>query len=156
MQPVIRRYEASDLDAVISVFLRSVRGVASRDYDAGQIAAWAQVDRDVWSRRRLDRPTWVALIDSVIAGFIDLESSGHIDMLFVDPASQRRGVASALLDAVENAARGQRLAVLDTDASITARPFFERHGFQVIRSQDVALRGQWLTNFRMEKQLLAV
>ncbi|WP_255631358.1 GNAT family N-acetyltransferase [Caballeronia sp. dw_19] len=108
MQPVIRRYEAADLDAVISVFLRSVRGVASRDYDAGQIAAWAQVDRDVWSRRRLDRPTWVGLIDGVIAGFIDLESSGHIDMLFVDPASQRRGVASALLDAVENAARVQR------------------------------------------------
>ena len=65
MQPVIRRYEAADLDAVIGVFLRSVREVASRDYDAAQIAAWAQVDRDVWSRRRLDRPTWVALIDDV-------------------------------------------------------------------------------------------
>src|SRR5471032_1990719 len=153
MQPVIRRYESADLEAVMSVFLRSVRGVASRDYDAGQIAAWAQVDRDVWSRRRLDRPTWVALIDGVIAGFIDLEGSGHIDMLFVDPACQRRGVASVLLDTVENAARGQRLAVLDTDASITARPFFEKHGFQVVRSQDVALRGERLTNFRMEKQL---
>ena len=156
MQPVIRRYDAADLDAVIGVFLRSVREVASRDYDAGQIAAWAQADRDVWSRRRLERPTWVALLDDVIAGFIDLESSGHIDMLFVDPASQRKGVASALLDTVENAARGQRLAVLDTDASITARPFFEKHGFQVVRSQDVALRGQRLTNFRMEKHLIAV
>jgi len=156
MQPVIRRYEAPDLDAVMSVFLRSVRGVASRDYDAGQIAAWAQVDRDVWSRRRLDRPTWVALIDGVIAGFIDLEGSGHIDMLFVDPACQRRGVASVLLDTVENAARVQRLAVLDTDASITARPFFEKHGFQIVRSQEVALRGQRLTNFRMEKRFGAV
>ena len=156
MQPVIRRYVAADLDAVVSVFLRSVRGVASRDYDAGQIAAWAQVDRDVWSYRRLDRPTWVALIDDVIAGFIDLESSGHIDMLFVDPACQRRGVASALLDTVENAAHVQRLAVLDTDASITARPFFEKHGFRVVRSQDVALRGQRLTNFRMEKRFSAV
>jgi putative acetyltransferase len=156
MQPVIRRYEAADLDAVMSVFLRSVRGVASRDYDAGQIAAWAQVDRDVWSRRRLDRPTWVALIDGVIAGFIDLEGSGHIDMLFVDPACQRRGVASVLLDTVENAARVQRLAVLDTDASITARPFFEKHGFQIVRSQEVALRGQRLTNFRMEKRFGAV
>jgi putative acetyltransferase len=156
MQPVIRRYEAADLEAVMSVFLRSVRGVASRDYDAGQIAAWAQVDRDVWSYRRLNRPTWVALIDDVIAGFIDLESSGHIDMLFVDPACQRRGVASALLDTVENAAHVQRLAVLDTDASITARLFFEKHGFRVVRSQDVALRGQRLTNFRMEKRFSAV
>lgn len=156
MQPVIRRYEAADLDAVIGVFLRSVREVASRDYDADQIAAWAQVDRDVWLRRRLERPTWVALLADVIAGFIDLESSGHIDMLFVDPANPRKGVASALLDTVENAARKQRLALLDTDASITARPFFEKHGFQVVRSQDVALRGQRLTNFRMEKCLTAV
>src|SRR5471030_1444119 len=156
MQPVIRRYDAANLDAVIGVFLRSVREVASRDYDAGQIAAWAQADRDVWSRRRLERPTWVALLDDVIAGFIDLESSGHIDMLFVDPASQRRGVASALLGTVENAARVQRLAVLDTDASITARPFFEKHGFQIVRSQEVALRGQRLTNFRMEKRFGAV
>jgi len=156
MQPVIRRYEAADLDAVMSVFLRSVREVASRDYDAGQIAAWAQADRDVWARRRLDRPTWVALIDDVIAGFSDLESNGHIDMLFVDPARQRRGVASALLDTVENAARLQRLAIIDTDASITARPFFEKHGFQVVRSQEVALRGQRLTNFRMEKRFSAV
>ena len=156
MQPVIRRYVAADLDAVVSVFLRSVRGVASRDYDADQIAAWAQVDRNVWALRRLDRPTWVALVDSVIAGFIDLESNGHIDMLFVDAASQRGGVASALLDTVENAARVQRLAVLDTDASITARPFFEKHGFQVVRSRDVALRGQRLTNFRMEKRFSAV
>lgn len=124
MPPVIRRYEAADLDAVIGVFLRSVREVASRDYDAAQIAAWAQVDRDVWLRRRLDRPTWVALIDGLTAGFIDLQSDGHIDMLFVDPACQRRGVASALLATVEHAARAQRLAVLDTDASITARPFF--------------------------------
>jgi len=156
MQPVIRRYEAADLDTVIGVFLRSLREVASRDYDARQIAAWAQVDREVWSRRRLDRPTWVALIDNFIAGFTDLESDGHIDMLFVDPASQRRGVASALLDTVENAARVQGLAVLNTDASITARPFFEKHGFQVVRSQVVALRGQRLTNFRMEKRFSAV
>jgi putative acetyltransferase len=156
VQPVIRRYEAADLDAVMSVFLRSVRGVPSRDYDEGQIAAWAQVDRDAWARRRRDRPTWVALIDDVIAGFTDLESDGHIDMLFVDPACQRRGVASALLDKVEHAARAQRLAALHTDASITARPFFERRGFRVVRSQVVALRGQQLTNFRMEKRLIAV
>jgi putative acetyltransferase len=156
MQPVIRRYEATDLDAVIGVFLSSVREVASRDYDAGQIAAWAQADRDVWSRRRLDRPTWVALIGDAIAGFTDLQRDGYIDMLFVDPAWQRRGVASALLDTVECAAHVQRLAALDTDASITARPFFETHGFQVVRSQVVALRGQRLTNFRMRKRLSAV
>jgi putative acetyltransferase len=156
MQGVIRRYEATDLDAVIGVFLRSIREVASHDYDAGQIDAWAQADRAVWSRRRLDRPTWVAVIDETVAGFSDLECSGHIDMVFVHPEYLRMGVAAALLHEVERAARHQRLAALDTDASITARPFFEAQGFRVVRPQVVALRGQQLTNFRMEKRLIAV
>lgn len=156
MQPLIRRYEAADLDAVIGVFLRSIREIASHDYDAGQIDAWAQADRAVWSRRRLDRPTWVAVIDATVVGFGDLESSGHIDMLFVHPECQRKGIAAALLGEVERAARHQRLSTLHTDASITARPFFEAHGFRVVRSQVVPLRGQRLTNFQMEKRLTAV
>jgi putative acetyltransferase len=156
MQPLIRRYEAADLDAVIGVFLQSIREIASHDYHAGQIDAWAQADRAVWSRRRLDRPTWVAVIDATVAGFTDLESNGHIDMLFVHPEYQRKGVAAALLGEVERAARHQRLATLDTDASITARPFFEAQGFQVVRQQSAALRGQRLNNFRMEKRLIAV
>ena len=38
-------------------------------------------------------------------------------------------------------------------ASVTARPFFERHGFRVIAPQTVAKRGQSLLNFRMDKPL---
>jgi putative acetyltransferase len=156
MQPLIRRYQAADLDAVIGVFLQSIREVASHDYDAGQIDAWAQADRAVWARRRLDRPTWVAVINATVVGFSDLKSSGHIDMLFVHPECQRKGVAAALLGEVERAARYQHVRALDTDASITARPFFEAHGFRVVRPQVVVLRGQRLTNFRMEKRLFAV
>lgn len=153
MAIVIRRYEPSDLDAVINVFLRAIREVASRDYDAAQIDAWAQADRDVWARRRLDRPTWLALIDGAVAGFSDLQSDGHIDMLFVHPEHQRAGAANALLDQIESEARNQHLAIVDTDASLTGRPFFEARAFEVVRSQVVEVRGARLTNFRMQKRL---
>lgn len=149
----IRRYEASDLDAVIDVFLRAIREIASRDYDAAQVDAWAQADRTVWSRRRLDRPTWVAVVNGGIAGFSDLEGSGHLDMLFVHPDHQRTGVASALLDQVEREARAGHLAFVTTNASTTARPFFEANGFEVVRTQVVEVRGARFTNFRMQKRL---
>ncbi len=42
---------------------------------------------------------------------------------------------------------------LHTEASITARPFFERCGFLLVAEQTVALRGQQFVNFRMEKPL---
>ncbi len=87
------------------------------------------------------------------AGFSDLEADGHLDMMFVDPRFQGRGVATALLERVEAEARSLSLSRIFTEASITARPFFERRGFRLIAPQTVELRGQRLVNFRMEKGL---
>lgn len=87
----IRSYQSQDLDAVIAIFLGAIREVAAKDYDSAQIDAWAQVDRDAWSRRRLSRPTWVALIGEAVVGFTDLEPDGHLDMMFVHPAHQGVG-----------------------------------------------------------------
>ena len=39
-------------------------------------------------------------------------------------------------------------------ASKTARPFFEARGYRVVRPQQVERRGQVLTNFAMEKELI--
>ena len=38
-----------------------------------------------------------------------------------------------------------------THASITARPFFEKRGYRVVKEQQVERRGIRLTNFVMEK-----
>ena len=39
-------------------------------------------------------------------------------------------------------------------ASETARPFFERRGYRVLRPQQVERRGQVLTNYVMERELI--
>ncbi|EGR75884.1 putative acyltransferase, partial [Escherichia coli O104:H4 str. LB226692] len=36
---------------------------------------------------------------------------------------------------------------LTVDASITAKPFFERYGFQTVKQQRVECRGEWFINF---------
>lgn len=149
----VRVYQSTDLEAVIAIFLGAIREIASKDYDAAQIEAWAQVDRDAWAKRRLSRPTWVALIGDAVVGFTDLEPDGHLDMMFVHPAHQGVGVASALVETVEAAAHAQGVTRLFTEASITARPFFEARGFSVVASQRVEKRGQTLNNFRMQKRL---
>lgn len=38
-----------------------------------------------------------------------------------------------------------------THASITARPFFEKRGYRVVKEQQVERRGIRLTNFVMKK-----
>jgi putative acetyltransferase len=150
---VIRPYRAEDLDAVIEIFLRAIREVAIRDYSQAEVDAWAQADRASWSERRLSRPAWVAWIGPHPVGFSDLVPNGYLDMMFVHPHWQRRGVAAALLRTVESAARADSLGRIFTDASLTARPFFAHFGFRVVAAQEVEIRGQTLRNFRMEKLL---
>jgi putative acetyltransferase len=64
-----------------------------------------------------------------------------------------RGVGRTLYGAVEREARAEGLRRIFTEASITARPFFERRGFRVVREQTVVVRGVAMTNFAMEKPL---
>jgi len=149
----IRPYAAADLDGIVAVFLAAVRETASRDYTREQIDAWAQVDRELWAVRRLGRPTWVALVGQSLAGFTDLEPSGHLDMMYVHPAHQGRGGASSLLEYAEAAARTQGISRIFTDASITAQPFFLRRGFRAVGPNVVEVRGVRMNNFRMEKLL---
>jgi len=150
----IHVYAPSDLDAVIDIFLAAIREVASKDYSPAAVEAWAQVDREGWDRARNSRPTWIAKVGSEIVGFTDLEPDGHLDTMFVHPAHQGKGVAHSLFDTVETAARDLGLKVIFTEASITARPFFESCGFTVLASQLVEKRGQHLRNYRMAKVLL--
>lgn len=153
----IRPYSAQQLDAVIDVFERSVRQIASRDYTPAQIAAWApaQADRATWAARLSGDGVLVAELDGEIAGFASIDRQGHIDLFFVHPGFRRQGVARSLYEHVACWAMERGIAHLSADVSITARPFFERAGFRVQKSQEVERHGELLRNFFMERALEA-
>ena len=67
--------------------------------------------------------------------------------------NQRRGIGRQLLDALVAEAHRIGLVRLFTEASITARPFFEAHGFTTLASQVVKCRGAEFVNYRMERVL---
>lgn len=153
----IRPYAAADVANVVGLFRASVRSIAAGDYKPSQLRAWAPdlIDEEKFGRRCENKSTWVAEVENRIAGFTDLEPDGHVDMLYVHPDFQRRGVARALLEHVEKAARAMDVRRLYAESSITARPAFEAAGFQVIVPQTVTVRGVSLTNYRVEKRLNA-
>jgi putative acetyltransferase len=158
LEPVIiRPYARQDAPVLMDIFNRAVRSLASRDYDAAQIEAWMgrTSDAAAFQARREAKPTFIAEIGGVIAGFSDLEPDGHIDMLFVEPAFARRGVGRALLKHIEAEARAAALPRLYAEASITAKPAFVSEGYTVITRQDVFIGDVALTNYRIEKVLRA-
>jgi putative acetyltransferase len=152
----IRECKLEDAAAVARVFTESVRDIDAADYSLEQLAAWApgRPDMEYW-RDQLGRLIgFVAEIDSEIVGFVTFEPNGHLHHLYVCGAFQRRGVATALCRRVEQEALAGGVHVIFVEASITARPFFERMGFETIVQQEVMHRGVWFTNFRMERVLL--
>jgi putative acetyltransferase len=73
--------------------------------------------------------------------------------VFCAPEAAGQGIASRLYDAVEAAAREQRMRRLFTEASELARRLFERKGFVVLELQDLVVRGVDIHNYRMAKAL---
>ena len=143
----IRPYRDDDFTALGAIFLRAVQETASHDYSPRQIAAWAQIDETRWRHKMRESLVWVAAMDQRPVGFITAVDR-YIDLLFVAPEYGRRGIASALLQELFAQIPHGSLTV---DASITAKPFFARHGFRVEEEQQVAVRGETFINYRMEK-----
>lgn len=143
----IRKYKESDFEYLCEIFLRAVIETASQDYSPRQIAAWAQIDSSRWQEKLTQSTVLVALINNRLVGFITAIER-YIDLLFVSPEYARRGVASALFDAL---AMQLPEGMITVDASITAKPFFEHHGFTVLQQQLVESRGVRFVNYHMAR-----
>lgn len=149
----IRSYEKEDAAGITHLFHETIHAVNRADYSLEQVCAWSPgtPDPDVWHERMSGRLTLVAEDGGEVIAFAELEGDGHLDMFYCRQDVVARGVGLSLYREIEREARARGLARITTEASITARPFFERHGFVVLREQLVAVVGVELTNFAMEK-----
>lgn len=155
MNFTLRQFTPSDVPAMVTLFYRSVHEVACAHYTPEQLKVWAPdgMTGQGWDVHFANHPTWLAFNGGQLAGFTDLEADGHLDMMFVSPDFQGQGVASLLYGAVEQQAVVQKNRRIYVEASLSARGFFERKGFNVIEAQMVERNQVFLKNFRMEKLL---
>ena len=151
----IRLFEAQDAEQIARLFHETVREVNVRNYSSNQVRAWAPDDiyfRN-WVEVCSNRFTYVADDEGVIAGFGELEPNGHIDCFYCHKNYQRCGVGRQIYRAIEAKAVELPVSRLFTEASITAKPFFQRMGFSVVEEQEVSRRGETFINYAMEKFL---
>lgn len=147
---MIRRYQERDCEALIDLFYDTVHSVNARDYSLKQRNAWATGKEDCkqWHQSFLAHETYVSTINDKVVGFDDINQTGYLDCLFVHKDYKRQGIATALCNQLERFIQSNIM----TDASITAKSFFEKRGYQVLQEQKVARLGVYLTNFKMEKR----
>ncbi|MBD1844593.1 GNAT family N-acetyltransferase [Cyanobacteria bacterium FACHB-63] len=152
---MIRLFRTEDAEQIAQLFHDTVREVNVRDYSIAQVQAWSPDDlhfRD-WVAVCSSRFTYVAEEAGLILGFGELEANGHIDCFYCHKDYQRQGIGRAIYQAIEAKARELELDRLFTEASITAKPFFQKVGFTMIAEQQVLRQGETFTNYRMEKKL---
>lgn len=149
----LRRATAGDMEQLKTLYFNTILAVNSNDYTEEQVNVWASTaDRTENLLRRIrEQYFYVAFNnDGLITGFASLENNGYLDMMYVHKDFQRMGIATLLISKIFETAKKLNLSILTTEASITAKPFFEKHGFVVLEEQIVYIKDIPLINYRMQ------
>lgn len=145
---IIRSFKDTDFKTVSRLFCDTIHTVNAKDYSEEQLTAWINNTDGLQSRRNdlLNQFTLIAEINGNIVGFGSIDKSGCLDLLFVHKDYQNKGIATALCCELEKG-----FPVIRTFASITAKPFFEKRGYSVIKTQETERLGVKIKNFEMIK-----
>lgn len=152
---IIRKGNSSDLTEMRTLFKDTVTTVCRNDYSSDQLNAWKSgaENEERWLRVIDTQLVIVAKINGQMAGFCALDHGNYIDLLFVHKDFQHQGIARKMYTFIEQEAVIRKERLLSADVSKTARPFFEKMGFNVIKEQTVNVKGIDLINYKMEKEL---
>ena len=152
----------ADIPALHALIERSVRQLQAADYSPEQIDGALGTLLGVDTQLIRDRTYLIAEVDGQLAGcggwskrktlFGSDHRSGREDALldpeqdaakirafFIDPAWARRGVASAILTACENAAREAGFHRFEMGATLTGVPLYLARGYRILERIEAPL-----------------
>ena len=151
----IRLAKNSDLTEIQTLFVETIEAVCKNDYSPEQIEVWTSSVKNTprWIDKLTKQYFLVAQINNQIVGFASLEKQDYLDLLYVHKDHQRKGIAAQLYQEIEARAIDRGAAIINADVSITAKPFFEQFGFEIITAQINNLKNVEIINYRMSKVL---
>lgn len=152
----LRELTDEDIPVLQTLFRETVLHVNVRDYIREEVEDWASCgDSAEHMKDLLARNDYIAALNErdEIIGFSSMNAEGYLHSLFVHKDYQRVGVGSLLLSAVEKRAREYGVAEITSEVSQTARLFFEKRGYEVLKVQKRRANRLKLTNFVMCKRL---
>lgn len=151
-EEMIRIFQHGDHVQIAEIFTAAIHEIASEVYTEEQCLAWAprEPEYDRWEKRCEWKRPFVAVVDSRIAGFLELDTDGHIDCAYIHPEHQRKGLMTMLVRHAMEVTLSAGINRIYVEASICAKPLFEKLGFTLICENKVCLKGVELLNYKME------
>lgn len=151
----IRPAKISDLPAIQSLFIETIKSTCKKDYGDDQIRCWASSVKNIarWEEKLIKQYFLVAELDKKIIGFASLENGSYLDFMYVSKDHLRKGIATTLYNQIENEAKNKGSNFIDSDVSITAKPFFQKMGFLLLKETQNLIDGVEIINYKMRKEL---
>ncbi len=153
----VREFRPDDAEDLPLVLHASVHAVGRKAYTQAQLEAWSPkpMTGDVFLARASDGRSVFVGVDEAEKpiAFIELEKDGHIDCFYCHPEVVGTGVGRKLYDRLEKEAVTAGLSRLYVEASETAKRFFLRQGFAMIKRRDFERQGVPIHNYLMEKNI---
>lgn len=148
----LRKYKFTDVNEIAQLFYETIHSVNAKDYTKEQLNVWAtgHVNLEKWDRSFQSHQTYVATENNKIVGFGDIDETGYLDRLFVHKDFQGKEIATTICNILERTINTNCIKV---HASITAKSFFEKRGYKIVKEQTIERQGVLLTNYIMEKHL---
>ena len=132
MEIVIRRAKAADAEAVHKIVLLALREINARDYPPSVIDRLVLTLPDKVASSLETWHAFVAIVGERVVGTGSLNGQ-TVSSVYVHPDYQGRGIATKLMDAVESVANIHSQATLSVQSSVTAKPFYAKRGFKIVR-----------------------
>ena len=150
----VGNYDKKYLKQIVELFINTVHNINKKDYTKEQLNAWANPDYDleIWEKRFEKSKPYLCIFEDKIVGFCEYYDR-YIDCFYVHFKYQNCGIGKLLLNHILNLAKNENIDKIKVDASITAKPFFEKFGFKDVRENLVKRGNQELINFSMDKNL---
>ena len=128
----IRKAQPDDLIQLLRIQIDALRTLCARDYPPDHIEAL--IDRNIRHSSRGGYQAELTLVAEVNQDMVGLASLlGHrISAVYVHPQFAHQGIGSRLLHTLEHIAVRRNIRRLSVAASLTAQPFYLKHGYSVL------------------------
>lgn len=156
---LLRQLIEKDILKMQELFRSTILSVNSRDYTIEEVEDWASCGDSIERLKELlVKNYYIGAFDEQynLIGFSSINTDGYIHSMFVHKDWQNKGVGTQLLSEVENVAKHYGVTEITSEVSLTARLFFEKKGYKVVKVQKYKANKLEFTNCVMHKSLKSI
>lgn len=151
MNITLRKAKLDDLTEIQNLFEQTIMKTCKSEYSLSERKVWSNAVKKnkKWNKSLKDEYFIVAEVEGIIAGFSSLKNKEYLNLMYVHKDYTRKGIASILYKNIKAKSKEYGIEKLSADVSKTARPFFEKKGFRVIKENINVIENETIINYKM-------